>query len=72
LKILKEVFDCEPGQYRRQNAFWSSFGIEDLILEQNDAQKITLRARVEAIKLRYAELSDQYQGSKSDNRIPLN
>lgn len=72
LKILKEVFDCEPGQYRRQNAFWSSFGIEDLILDQNDAQKIALLARVEAIKRRYAELSDQYQVSKSDNRIPLN
>ena len=31
LKILKEVFGLEPGGYRRQNAFWNSFAIADLV-----------------------------------------
>ena len=36
LKILKEVFDVNPGEYRRSNAFWESHGIQTW-LEQNKA-----------------------------------
>ncbi|OWV70762.1 cytidine deaminase [Rhizobium sp. R634] len=72
LKILKEVFGLEPGGYRRQNAFWNSFAIADLV-ETEDAQlREALKAQTVRIKARYDALSTSYQSSKSANDIPLN
>ncbi|MGE6740108.1 deaminase [Allorhizobium pseudoryzae] len=72
LKILKEVFGLEPGGYRRQNAFWNSFAIADLAETEEPASREALKERIAAIKTRYNALSDTYQASKTDNKIPLN
>ncbi|MBZ9792507.1 nucleoside deaminase [Rhizobium sp. 3T7] len=72
LKILKEVFGLEPGDYRRSNAFWNSFAIADLVETEDEHLKIELKAQTARIKARYDTLSDSYQASKSDNDIPLN
>ncbi|NLS06776.1 nucleoside deaminase [Rhizobium sp. P32RR-XVIII] len=72
LKILKEVFGLEPGGYRRQNAFWSSFAIADLVETEEPALKESLKAQTARIKGRYDALSNTYQASKSANEIPLN
>lgn len=72
LKILKEVFGLEPGGYRRQNAFWNSFAIADLVAIEADPIKAALEAQTARIKAVYASLSDSYQASKDDNAIPLN
>jgi len=72
LKILKEAFNVEPGQYQRQNEFWQSFSIIDIIESLNEADNKTLVARSATIKARYEELSEQYQAGKSENSIPLN
>jgi len=72
LKILKEVFGLEPGDYRRSNAFWNSFAIADLVETEADALKSELKAQTARIKSRYDALSGAYQASKSDNDIPLN
>jgi tRNA(Arg) A34 adenosine deaminase TadA len=73
LKILKEVFGLEPGGYRRNNAFWNSAWIADLAATAEPIeQKVEFSARIDAIKASYAELSEIYQASKSDNAIPLN
>ena len=71
LKILKEVFGLEPGGYRRQNAFWKSFAIADLVETEDAALKAELKAQTARIKSRYAALSDAYQATKSTNDIPL-
>ncbi len=75
LKILKEVFDVEPGEYRRTNAFWQSQGIRDwLSLHESNLTKDTMTAlnkKIEGIRQRYAAASQLYQSSKSDNSIPL-
>ena len=75
LKILKEVFNVEPGEYRRTNAFWKSQGIRDwLSLSESDVSEDTrtvLNQKIQAIRQRYAAASQQYQSSKSDNSIPL-
>lgn len=65
LKILDEVFGLDPGGYRRSNAFWTAYSIPELI----DSEP--LRAREQRIRVRYAELSARYQGSKADSDIPL-
>lgn len=71
LVILKEVFDVDPGGYRRTNAFWESAGIVDMIAGLDDAVRPPLEARVARLRERYASLSGTYQAGKSDNAIPL-
>ncbi|MFK8075417.1 MAG: hypothetical protein AB8B84_02440 [Granulosicoccus sp.] len=76
LKILKEVFDVDPGQYRRANAFWDSHGIQDWFqgckhsLQSHTQEE--LQTKILAIKSRYVLASDHYQSGKADNQIPLN
>jgi tRNA(Arg) A34 adenosine deaminase TadA len=72
LKILKEVFGLEPGGYRKQNAFWNSFAIVDLVETEADPARAELKAQTARIKATYASLSDNYQASKRENVIPLN
>ena len=72
LKILKEVFSLEPGGYRKQNAFWNSFAIADLVATEAEPLKTRLIEQTARIKAAYAALSDNYQASKGDNDIPLN
>ncbi|MDO6965687.1 deaminase [Rhizobium alvei] len=72
LKILKEVFGLEPGGYRRNNAFWHSAWIADLLATTTAEERAGFAARIEAIKAQYAELSNLYQSSKDANSIPLN
>ncbi|MGQ7847099.1 nucleoside deaminase [Granulosicoccus sp. 3-233] len=76
LKILKEVFDVDPGNYHRSNAFWQCEGIREWIAQQEDAlasdTRKALDEKVESICQRYAEASRHYQSSKSGNSIPLN
>ncbi|MBB2750925.1 UNVERIFIED_ORG: tRNA(Arg) A34 adenosine deaminase TadA [Rhizobium aethiopicum] len=72
LKILKEVFGLEPGGYRRQNAFWNSFAVADLVETEEARLGEALKAQTARIKARYNALSTTYQSSKSANDIPLN
>ncbi|RFB95438.1 tRNA-specific adenosine deaminase [Rhizobium leguminosarum bv. trifolii] len=72
LKILKEVFGLEPGGYRRQNAFWNSFAIADLVETEEAQLREALKAQTSRIKARYDALSTTYQSTKSANDIPLN
>lgn len=72
LKILKEVFGLEPGGYRKQNAFWNSFAINDLIEVEDDSIRGHLLAQAQKIRSLYGDLSAQYQASKDGNDIPLN
>jgi tRNA(Arg) A34 adenosine deaminase TadA len=72
LKILKEVFGLEPGGYRKQNAFWNSFAIADLVETEAEPTRAALKAQTARIKATYASLSDSYQASKTENAIPLN
>lgn len=72
LKILKEVFRLEPGGYARNNAFWRSAAIGDLIATAPDPQKPALKAQDARIRAAYDKLSVAYQSGKDNNSIPLN
>lgn len=72
LKILKEVFGVENGEYRASNAYWSSYSIPELVNAEPESERDALRQQEQRIRARYAELSDQYQLSKADNDIPFN
>ena len=70
LKILKEVFDVEPGGYRHNNAFWTCHSIRQLAAEEPESEITT--NRMATITQQYDALSERYQSGKSDNDIPLN
>ena len=72
LKILKEVFGVEDGQYRRSNAFWTAYSIGALVETEPEPQRTKLREQDRRIRDVYAALSEQYQSSKADNDIPFN
>lgn len=71
LRILKEVFDVDPGGYRADNAYWRAVSIRDLI-DTLPADAIdTARITAARIADRYDALSAAYQDGKAGNDIPL-
>ena len=71
LKILKEVFKIENGQYSKHNSYWKSHSIIEMIndLQVSDRDKLSLK--IKEIKQLYENLSNKYQSSKISNNIPL-
>jgi len=72
LKILKEVFDVNPGEYRHSNAFWDSYGIRRWVNELNEEEKLPRLEVITRITEHYDALSTDYQSGKDGNAIPLN
>ena len=71
LKILQEVFKIEHGGYARENAFWRSRSIAELVADAPEVKRPRLTARMEALSKIYAELSATYQAQKGRADIPL-
>jgi tRNA(Arg) A34 adenosine deaminase TadA len=72
LRILEEVFDVRNGAYRRENHFWTSHGIGEIIGAAPENAQPDLRDRVADLESVYADLSAIYQQSKAETDIPLN
>lgn len=71
LKILKEVFNLNPGEYSSSNAFWDSYGLKRLAEKFEDGQTARLKA-IDRINKQYEILSNNYLAGKGSNEIPLN
>jgi tRNA(Arg) A34 adenosine deaminase TadA len=71
LKILRAVFRIEDGDYARDNAFWKSRAIAELVATCPPLARDLLNARIEALTQIYAELSAIYQARKDTTGIPL-
>lgn len=71
LVIMKELYGLEPGGYHRQNAFWKSFHIADLVEISAEPSRRAMIDQTARIKAEYDRLSGVYQAGKSDNSIPL-
>ena len=72
LKILKEVFNVEPGGYNRSNSFWQSYGIREMVEAFDDKDRLDGLKRIEKLQARYDHISEIYQNGKASNNIPLN
>ena len=70
LKILKEVFDVDPGGYRHSNEFWTCHSIRQLAAESDSNQEFD--ETITRVASAYDQLSGHYQNNKSGNSIPLN
>ena len=71
LKILKEVFKVNNGEYNRENLYWKSNSIKMLIEKLSTLKKKKFMRQLEEIKKSYINLSNKYQASKNENFIPL-
>ena len=72
LRILKEVFKINQGNYNKENNYWKSYSIIEKINLMNDPEYIELNIKIKQINEIYRDLSDLYQKFKSNNNIPLN
>lgn len=71
LRILKEVFRCDPGGYARVNAYWTAYRIGDLISACDEPTRRAMDARIRKLAGMYDDLSAVYQQGKAGNDIPL-
>ena len=71
LNILKQVFNINDGNYIKNNSYWSSYNINNLINKLEDSKKEKLINSFNNIKKKYFDLSNKYQSSKNKNSIPL-
>jgi tRNA(Arg) A34 adenosine deaminase TadA len=71
LRILKEVFRCEDGDYARENAYWKAHDILTLIEAVAEPERGRLLERVENLSEIYQDLSARYQAVKAEGDIPL-
>ena len=71
LKILKEVFKIEQGDYSKNNSYWESYSIIEDINNLPNSEKDKLFKKIKEIKQLYEDLSQNYQTTKISNFIPL-
>ncbi len=71
LRILDEVFNVHNGAYARQNYYWKSHAIGDLVDPLPDPAKTVLLDRIKVLEDIYRILSDTYQGVKDQSNLPL-
>ena len=71
LYILKEVFNVTDGKYIKENSYWKSYAINNLIEEIKTNNKKKLIDAFDQIKKIYVDLSNKYQSSKEESSIPL-
>ena len=71
LKILKEVFKIDKGQYSKNNTFWQSYSILEEIKELQNSETDKLLAKIKEINKLYEDISNKYQLAKNSNHIPL-
>ena len=71
LKILKEVFKIDKGQYSKNNTFWQSYSIIEEIKELKNSENDKLLEKIKEINKLYEDISNNYQSAKNSNHIPL-
>ena len=71
LKILKEVFKIDKGEYSKNNIFWQSYSIIEEIKKLKNSENDKLLAKIKEINKLYEDISNNYQSAKNSNHIPL-
>ena len=71
LKILKEVYKIDKGEYSKNNTFWQSYSIIEEIKKLQNAENDKLLAKIKEINKLYEDISNNYQSAKNSNHIPL-
>ena len=72
LKILKEVFGIQKGNYNKENTYWKSYSIVENVKLLTDHEKSDLLSNIKKIYEIYDNFSTLYQKQKVNSYIPLN
>ena len=67
LNILKEVFNINDGNYKRDNYYWKSISIINLINKVPNEKAKVIMESLNNIKNNYRKLSEKYQSNKQKN-----
>jgi tRNA(Arg) A34 adenosine deaminase TadA len=67
LTIMEALFGRGPGDYNRDNAYFTARSLPALIAAAPEPERAALEARVAGLRAIYAELSDAYQARKHDS-----
>ena len=59
LKILKEVFRLDPGEYNASNSFWTGHAIRKLAAALDATERTRIEARMRTIAAAYDALSER-------------
>ena len=71
LKILKEIFKIDKGEYSKNNSYWNSYSIIENIKDLQNSENDKLLLKIKEINKLYKDLSKNYQSAKISNYIPL-
>ena len=72
LNILSNIFNINNGNYNHSNDYWESHSILKEIEILSNKDKKILNKKIDEILNKYNYLSELYQLSKLENKIPLN
>uniref|UniRef100_A0A914CKA6 CMP/dCMP-type deaminase domain-containing protein n=1 Tax=Acrobeloides nanus TaxID=290746 RepID=A0A914CKA6_9BILA len=58
LKIMKEVFNCEPGSYNKKNFYWKCYSLKDMIKNciEDENERKEIQERINKISKKYEEM----------------
>ena len=72
--MLDEIFRCPDGSYSEKNKYWSSWSLRSLVASLPAESRTGFTQRIDALKEKYAEMSDIYQKAKAEGTgadVPL-
>ena len=71
LKILEEVFQCPKGAYRKNNGYWDSYSLIQMIEKSVSDKKADWEKKIAELNASYKILSQNYQQTEQNQNIPL-
>ena len=71
LKILEEVFQCPKGAYRKNNGYWDSYSLIQMIDKSVSDKKADWEKKIAELNASYKILSQNYQQTEQNQNIPL-
>ena len=71
LKILKEVFNLDAGEYAKSNSFWDAHNLIHMVEAHGYPEREEFETQINQLRQTYSTLSETYQTHKGDAGIPL-
>ena len=71
MKILEEVFQCPKGAYRKNNGYWDSYSLIQMIEKSVSDKKADWEKKIAELNASYKILSQNYQQTEQNQNIPL-
>lgn len=71
LNILEQVFNCKNGAYQKNNSYWKSYHLQEMIKNFSEQEQQEWKADLKMLQKSYGIFSENYQSQKKQQNIPL-